>query len=665
MRITKKVIAAGLAVIMVGSMASGCTSKKAKDNATYTYNTSIQTATVHTLNPHEWEYQTEFDIMELTQRGLYDIIYDETEGYKIINEMAAEAAKDVTAEYAGNEKYGVPADAKEGYAYEIKLRDDIKWDDGTAINADTFVYSLKQNLDPNMQTYRASTYYSGTFALANAAEYYDTEDGVDVAFEDIGFFKKDDYTIVMIYELKMPNEYMFYWNLTNSILVKEDIYEANKQDAGDLTKTTYGTSVETYSSYGPYKLVEWQEDKVIKLTKNEHWYGWDDPAFEGQYQTTDVVYEIIDEHTTAMQLFLQGKLDYVLLDANDLDTYGTSDYIVYFPRSHSYKLSFNTGRDALEARTGDGINKLLMLYPEFRKAVSLSIDRAELCQQVYPAQTPSFGLLNEVYVYDAMTGDKYRDTDVAKDVLCDIYGVDSYDELTGYNVDTAAQLFEDAYQAALAAGDITEDDKVVLQLNVSSNNETDVNAANFLNDAVVAATKGTSLEGRISIEMLQVEDYYAAMKAGTADLIFSAWGGNEVDPYSMLECYCNFDYYCDGEYGFDNEELVTLTIAGTEYTYSYYDWFLELYEGQWATADTEVRLEVLAAVEGALLENYHTLPLRSLREAYLLSQQVEYITYDFDIMIMEEFGGFRFMTYNYTDAEWEEYCAEQNNQLTY
>ena len=165
--------------------------------------------------------------------------------------------------------------------------------------------------------------------------------------------------------------------------------------------------------------------------------------------------------------------------------------------------------------------------------------------------------------------------------------------------------------------------------------------------------------------MLQVDDYYASMKAGTADLIFSAWGGNEVDPYSMMECYCNFDYYCDGEYGFDNTEEVTMTIDGKEYTYSYYDWFVELYMGQWATADTETRLEVLAALEGALLKNYHTLPLRSLREAYLLSQKVEYVTYDFDIMTIEPFGGFRFMTYNYNDEEWEEYCAEQNNQLEY
>ena len=667
MKIGKKIIAAGLVVFTVGSSVVGCTpSKPADDGAKYTYNTSIGTSTVHTINPHEWEYSTELDIMELTQRGLFDVVYSKDgNAYDVIYELA-EKAEDVTAEYAGNDKYGVPADATKGFAYKITLRDNITWEDGTAINADTFLYSMEKLLDPAMQTYRASTYYQGQYALANANEFYNQDENGTLKFEDIGIIKNDDLSFTLVFELQMPNEYMFYWGFSSySWLVKEDLYEGNMTDVSGLAKTTYGTSASTYASYGPYKLVEWQEDKVIKLTKNDAWYGWNLEEFKGQYQTTDVVYQIIDEHATDLQLFMQGKLDYVLLDATDLATYGTSDYIVYLPTSYTYKLSFNTGRDALAARSKDGINKLIMLYPDFRKAVSLSIDRAEFCQQVYPAQNAAFGLLNDIYVYDADTGNTYRETTQAKDVLCDVYEAESYDKLSGYNVTVAAELYEKAYQAALAAGDITEEDKIVLQLNVSSDNDTEIKSVNFINDAVKEAVKGTSLEGKISVEMLQVDDYYAAMKAGTADLIFSAWGGNEVDPYSMMQCYCDLAYYCDGEYGFDNETEVTLTIGGKEYTYTYYEWYEELCLGQWATADSATRLEVLAAVEGALLKNYHTLPLRNYRQAYLLSQKVEYVTYDFDVMHIEPFGGFRFMTYNYNDAEWEEYCQTQDNKLKY
>ena len=44
----------------------------------------------------------------LTQRGLYDIIYSKDKDYEFCNEMASAAPEDVTKDYAGNEKYGVP-----------------------------------------------------------------------------------------------------------------------------------------------------------------------------------------------------------------------------------------------------------------------------------------------------------------------------------------------------------------------------------------------------------------------------------------------------------------------------------------------------------------------------------------------------------------------------
>lgn len=775
MRIEKKLLAGTLAAAMLVTVATGCTGNKKTDGDTYTYNTSIITSEVHTLNIHEWEYNDEYTIMNLTQRGLYDIAYSDKAKFQYINEMAAEAPVDVTGKYAGNETYGVPADATEGYAYQIKLRENAKWEDGTAINADTYLYSMKQVLSPDMQNYRASTYYQGTHALANAYEYfcngqgqyidfYDSdadkyaepvdgniytsvteptaffedsleniyndadyegafiaEDGTDtyaalkdlvgdkdwvkvegevkdavdavidalnhyyemeeydeeyleicayyqemekVSFDEVGLVKDDDYTITIIYERPVTEEYMVYYGLTDNWLVKEDIYEKYKKDAGGLIKTTYGTDVASYASYGPYKLVEWQADKVIKLTRNDEWYGWDDEAFEGQYQTTDIVFHVIDEHATDLQLFLKGELDYVGLDVTDLETYGTSDYIVYAPTSKTWKLSFNTGREALELRSKDGINKKLMLYNDFRKAISLSINRAEYCQQVFPSDSAAFGLLNELYIYDTATFSAYRDTDFAKDVLCDVYDTDKYEDLSGYNVDEAKDLFEKAYQDALKAGDISETDKVVLQLNVTTINDSQTKSHNFINDAVQAAVKGTSLEGRLTIELLEVEDPYASMKSGTADIIYSAWMGAENDPYSMMQCYCEEVYYCDAEYGFDNNKSVTLSVQGKEYTMSFYDWYEELYTGKWATAEADVRLEVLAGIEGAVLKEYNCVPLRSVRDAFLLSQKCEYVTYDFSGAYMETYGGFRYMTYNYTDAEWAEYCAEQG-QLSY
>ena len=47
----------------------------------------------------------------------------------------------------------------------------------------------------------------------------------------------------------------------------------------------------------------------------------------------------------------------------------------------------------------------------------------------------------------------------------------------------------------------------------------------------------------------------------------------------------------------------------------------------------------------------------------MLSYQCSYYTPDYNIMY--GFGGIELMTYNYTDAEWAEFVAEQGGTLSY
>ena len=50
----------------------------------------------------------------------------------------------------------------------------MKWQDGTAINADTYIYSMKALLDPTMRNYRANLYYDGESAVAGGNTYYNS-----------------------------------------------------------------------------------------------------------------------------------------------------------------------------------------------------------------------------------------------------------------------------------------------------------------------------------------------------------------------------------------------------------------------------------------------------------------------------------------------------------
>ncbi len=86
------------------------------------------------------------------------------------NFLAATKLEDVTSTV--DAKWGYTEDQKKegGYAWKITLREDLKWDDGTAIDASDFVYSMQEQLNPLFMNYRASQYY-GSIKVKNAKQY--------------------------------------------------------------------------------------------------------------------------------------------------------------------------------------------------------------------------------------------------------------------------------------------------------------------------------------------------------------------------------------------------------------------------------------------------------------------------------------------------------------
>ena len=89
-------------------------------------------------------------------------------GAYTINYSAATKLEDVTSTV--DAKWGYTADQK-GYAWKITLRDDLKWDDGTPITAEDFVYSMQAQLDPKFMNYRGNQYYD-TLRIKNSRGYF-------------------------------------------------------------------------------------------------------------------------------------------------------------------------------------------------------------------------------------------------------------------------------------------------------------------------------------------------------------------------------------------------------------------------------------------------------------------------------------------------------------
>lgn len=636
----------------------GCGEKKVDGKGKYTFHTTG--ASPSTWNPTDWSTSDENSILALTTSSLYDYVMNATkDGYDIACEMARELPVDVTAQYAGVEPYGVPADATEGYAWKFNLIDYAKWEDGTPINASTYEYSLKQFLNPEMQNYRGSVYCEDSLTIANALAYYEGKENAE--WKDVGFIKNDDYSYTLILDKKLTPFMIVY--ASDITLLKEDLYEANKQKAGDLVKSSYGTTMEKYQSYGPYKISAYQPEKSIHFEKNENWYGWTDGNHKNQYMTTGYDIQFISEHSTILTMFLQGKVDETVLDATDLEKYGNSEYRIDAPQSYTYKYTINIDKESLKKRETPGVNHSILSYIDFRHAMSLCMDRQKYIDTIAPSSDVGFGLLNYLYVAVPETSELYRNTEQAKKALCEVYGTKSVEDITGYDKEQAKQLFQAAYDAALKAGDINDGDKVEIDFHVYAESDSIKRTATFLQESINKATEGTSFEGKISIKTSVDENYYENMEKGNVDMAITAWGGASFDPYGVLWCYC--DPSAVHEYGFDPmKETVTIEIEGQKITKTYNGWYKAVCQGEYSNSSSDIKNTILANVEKNLLLIYNMIPFRYLNSVALESQRIIEGS-DHYVNPLVGFGGLRFMTYSMDDAAWETYCKKNNNQLAY
>ena len=201
----KKFLAMLLALTMVLSLAA-CGGEKAPETTgapvegteapvvegvvyNYTYKTAT-TALASNWNPHSWEMNIDSTVLSfLSTPFVSQSIEDSVNGVYQWVYLAAESAEN----QADLEKYMVKlpegqtaADTTSGFVFEIKLNPDMKWEDGTPINADSYIYSMQQLLNPDMKNYRANLYYAGESAVAGGnAYYYSKDEGMYVPYTDV------------------------------------------------------------------------------------------------------------------------------------------------------------------------------------------------------------------------------------------------------------------------------------------------------------------------------------------------------------------------------------------------------------------------------------------------------------------------------------------------
>jgi len=133
-----------------------------EEEATYTWNEYLA-AMPDNWNVHSWETNADSYVFGYTESPLVDIIYtvddDGTEGWDWCYEMATDI-EDITATWDQDDEWGIDP-SETGRVWKITLNPDAVWADdaSTPINADTYIYSMQQCLNPDMKKYSANSYY--------------------------------------------------------------------------------------------------------------------------------------------------------------------------------------------------------------------------------------------------------------------------------------------------------------------------------------------------------------------------------------------------------------------------------------------------------------------------------------------------------------------------
>ena len=849
----KKLLALLLAMAMVFACFASCGGNKDSGSTSDSADTSdpsdvtpavIKKGTYHTTTatmPSNWNeltYQDNNDtqILNYITSGFfeYDYKFDDAKGGKYnadgsinvdaivpggytTNYLAATDLKDVTATVDAKWGYTDAQKAAGGYAWQITLRKDLKWDDGTAIKADDYVYSMQAQLDPDFLNYRADSYYNtlqvkkakayfnknqeatypavGTkyknadaaiaageviyldvYGLWGASGYvdkdgnkapqwipitdetvYDTPDAWaagkaedaftakalfekykgyvdvggeyeaclaykvanterDVTFEDVGFYKVDDYSFVILMDksykfLKDDGSlsYLAAYYMQSLPLVHKAKYEKSKiaPAAGStLWTSNYNSSLETTASCGPYKLESFQSGKAYTLVKNDNWFGYGLEAYKNQYNVTKIECEKVEEPSQNWMKFLAGEIDGVALDSEHINDYMHSKYVVYTPGTGTFGMQLFSDLNVLKK---SGNNNGVLAIDEFRQAISLSLNRSDVVEKIWPGTSVAcFGLMNSQYYYDVENGGVYRDTTEAKEGILRAYGFtkgadgkwsggeisgasldDAYESLTGYNPVKAKELIKVAYDKLVANAEYYGYDAskgITIVYGAAVDNAKQHQRCQYVQDLLNTLCAGTGLEGKITLKFdaSAGSKWSDAFRSGATQIGFGyGFSGNPFNPFDLVCSFVNPENSLNYHTYWDTKnENMTLTMpagdyegAGKTITMSLCNWYkclngladkangdTEVYNWDAGYAPASARLVVLAALEEKVIQKAYSVMLIGEYSGELSSPKFSQISYDYNTFMA--YGGMRYLVVNYTDAEWAEYVAAHNNDLT-
>lgn len=464
------------------------------------------------------------------------------------------------------------------YKMVITLNE-TRWSDGTAVQANDFIYTVKRILDPGISSDAACL----LFDIKNARL---VKSG-DISRDRLGISAPDPYTIEI--EFEDTHDYdQFLENLASPMLVPLRENKVNKPLTDEKGELIYGdnglpalsnewcTTATALVCSGPFfiRKIDSELGKEMVLERNKYYYS--DAEKE----------ERVDKYVTPYRIIVHFdfSLDEVLAAYNE----GTLFYVGALTNEafKQYESSL-TIRDELS--TGCymfNTSKELFQNPDVRRALSLALDRNVMAGFI-TASLPATGLVPKA-AYDTKFGTSYRE---------------HYGDVISTSADIAAA--KDALsKAGVKGGEIK-----ILVRNFTANDEQGM--------AEYAKSQWEQLGFTVKVDARGRNRFQAIFHEGDYDVVYTDWQTYTVRPFSVLAPF-SINYSgtaLDTEHhNYDPKPNVT------GYSNPEYDALIA--EAEAYKEGSRERNDKLYEAEKLLMEDMPIIPLVFWRDYYMTSKSI-------------------------------------------
>ena len=380
----------------------------------------------------------------------------------------------------------------DGLTWTFKIREGMKWSDGTPATSEDARWSYQLALDADAASQASE---DGYYLAAGYLEPYLLNAGVSAVSAP------DPQTLVV--ETSFANQLIL--QAYFPILPKHVWSEYSMDDIAMYSETPFLNEPPVVGT-GPYQAAEWKPGEFIRYVRNPNYWGPKGAADE-------VILLTFEDADTMVQALKTGQVDYVRgVQPAQFDALKTEkDIVAVEGISNGYsEIAFNTKGNT----EGYGGSTSALTDPKFRSALGYAIDTAKLVETTLGG----YGVPGDSVVPPFHTR-----------------WYDQPDNLRPFDIEEANSLLDEAGYARDGDGDRldAEGNKIVLRVtwpDSEAEHETDAQLIQGWWEQL-----GIGVDAYVTEEGKLLEDLLPPVSDGPADFDIELWGWvGDPDPTSLL-----------------------------------------------------------------------------------------------------------------------------------